>query len=315
MFSWPNLYREIIEKPYISGRRRLKIITGFASAAFVHHVLYSFDDLHIEIILGMAKAQPITIWDHNEYIKLINDTNRLEVYYYIGYPPIHSKAILWGRTLTAGEIAFIGSANFSWNGFKDYQEIMTPTDSDNVRIIFPQKSDLISCTDPAVFKRITVSYQRDQSSNKINTSAVGAAIKGRPFVVLSLISERSGEVPLRSGLNWGQRPGRELNQAYIAIPKKIHYENPGFFPERGEEFTIITDDGESIICVVAQDNDKAIESSQDNSILGKYFRKRLSLPLGALVRTQDLDNYGRRSISIHKIDNETYFMDFDPGRG
>ncbi|ASJ57639.1 hypothetical protein BP422_22055 [Brevibacillus formosus] len=118
------------------------------------------------------------------------------------------------------------------------------------------------------------------------------------------------EVHEKSGLNWGQRHGREPNQAYIPIPSAIHQQNPGFFPPRKHEFNLITDDGQSFVCVVAQDNNKALESSHDNSILGKYFRIRLGVPLGGKVQTTDLTQYGRDTVRIYKIDDETYYLDF-----
>ena len=61
---------------------------------------------------------------------------------------------------------------------------------------------------------------------------------------------------------------------------------------------------------MAQDGDKAIHSTKNNSLLGKYFRKRLGVPLGEFVTRQHLQAYGRTDIKICKIDNETYFMDF-----
>ncbi len=76
------------------------------------------------------------------------------------------------------------------------------------------------------------------------------------------------------------------------------------------QFNLITDDGESFTCVVAQENNKALETPEDNSILGKYFRKRLNVPLGSFVKVEDLDRYGRHHVTIYKINNETYFMDF-----
>lgn len=131
---------------------------------------------------------------------------------------------------------------------------------------------------------------------------------------LPLTMKGTSEPHRRAGLNWGQRPGREPNQAYIPIPRNIHIDNPVFFPERGVEFNVITDDGESFICVVAQDNDKALETSHDNSILGKYFRKRLGVPFGAPVTEADLQNYGRNSVTIYKIDDGTFYLDFGQRR-
>ena len=47
-------------------------------------------------------------------------------------------------------------------------------------------------------------------------------------------------VPYSSGLNWGQRPGREPNQAYISVP--VYIQKSNFLPLPGVEFSILTDD-------------------------------------------------------------------------
>ncbi len=83
-----------------------------------------------------------------------------------------------------------------------------------------------------------------------------------------------------------------------------------FFPDIGVQFTVYTDNDKVLICTRAQQNGKAIHTPHDNSIIGKYFRERLGLRLGALVRKEDLERYGRTDIVFYKIDNETYYMDF-----
>ena len=115
-------------------------------------------------------------------------------------------------------------------------------------------------------------------------------------------------VPQRSGLNWGQRPGRNLNQAYIPISAEI--QRSKFFPDRGVEFLVECDDGELFKCVRAQANGKALETSSDNSLLGIYFRRRLGVRQGYLVTIEHLFRYGRTSVDISKKDNFRYFMDF-----
>ncbi|GED13743.1 phospholipase D-like domain-containing protein [Aneurinibacillus migulanus] len=134
-----------------------------------------------------------------------------------------------------------------------------------------------------------------------------------PFVDLPLTKKTNPfEVAVRSGLNWGQRPeyNRESNQAYIPVHLDTHQNNPGFFPPRGTRFTILTDDGEEFTCVMAQDNNKAIETCDNNSILGIYFRQRLNLPLGFMVTIEDLLEYGRTYVRVYKIQDYLYYMDF-----
>ena len=73
---------------------------------------------------------------------------------------------------------------------------------------------------------------------------------------------------------------------------------------------MITDDGQRLWCIRGGDNGKNLETPDDNSILGKYFRRRLSLESGIFVRKEDLDNYGRTSVAISRLDGDVFFLDF-----
>ena len=130
------------------------------------------------------------------------------------------------------------------------------------------------------------------------------------FITLPLTIKSGGIeiVPMRSGLNWGQRPGRNSDQAYLSIPAEI--QRSGFFPERGIEFLLGCDDGEIFKCVRAQANGKAIECPQGNALLGLYFRKRLAVRPGYLVTIGHLQKYGRTSVDISRINQYRYFLDF-----
>ena len=133
---------------------------------------------------------------------------------------------------------------------------------------------------------------------------------GFGFVTLPLTTRRGGRllVPQRSGLNWGQRPGREPNQAYLSVPVEV--QRSGYFPERGDGFIIECDDGFLMKCVRSQDNGKAIESPTDNSIIGIYFRRRLGVLPGHMVTLDHLPASGRISVDIHFRDKGLYYLDF-----
>ncbi len=115
-------------------------------------------------------------------------------------------------------------------------------------------------------------------------------------------------MPTASGLNWGQREGREPNQAYLSLRSSVYQTD--FFPARTIHFTVYTDDNKVLICTRAQDNGKAIHTPHNNSLIGEYFRNRLGLTSGEYVTKDDLFAYGRTDVDFYKIDDETYFMDF-----
>ena len=130
------------------------------------------------------------------------------------------------------------------------------------------------------------------------------------WVKLPLFSERDKQIHTHSGLNWGQRDGREANQAYIPVPAKI--QRSGFFPPRGQYFSVLTDDGFPFVCVIAQENGKALQTTNNNSELGEYFRQKLGVALGAPVTLADLDKFGNRYVKFTKINEEEYYMEFIP---
>lgn len=132
------------------------------------------------------------------------------------------------------------------------------------------------------------------------------------FVTLPFTTKLKGElkVPKASGLNWGQRPGREQNQAYLSIPAYIQKSN--FFPLPGHPFLIECDDGEIFNCIRAQANGKAIHTPLNNSLLGIYFRRRLGVMPGYMVKIDHLIKYGRSSVDISKLTDNRYFLDFSP---
>lgn len=137
-------------------------------------------------------------------------------------------------------------------------------------------------------------------------------------ITLSLLDTHSGDTHKKSGLNWGQielgPAGRKKPyQAYIPVPSAVQLSD--FFPNRGEQFTVLTDDGNSFIFVRAQAGGKALHTTLDNSQLGKYIRSRLGVRSGQYVTRQHLAEYGRTDITFTKIDEETYILDFRPNFG
>jgi len=314
MIATPELYSRLLRNPYNKGLRHLKILTGYASSAFLHHVANDLREANIEIIIGMARKDGIRNWDHSEFLRLSQATQgRVSVYYHIGEQSVHAKCLSWNNKSDAPEISFAGSANFSWNGYWSYYETMVQLPvAEDISIAF-QSVTPANCLDAPQIECIPL---LDMPHNAPHVGSLKELANLSPVVTLNLFHCRGkGGAPIvheRSGLNWGQRPEyrREPDQAYIPIPKKVHQLHPDFFPPRNHEFTIVTDDGQSFIAVIAQDNNKAIETRYDNSIIGRYFRDRLKVERGSPVVYEDLEKYGRNSVSLHKLGEDLYFLDF-----
>ena len=114
------------------------------------------------------------------------------------------------------------------------------------------------------------------------------------------------------GLNWGQRENRDPNQSYLQLEPEVY--NGDFFPVKGKYFIVETDDNETIIFNRAQkEKGCALQTPENNAILGGYIRKRLGIVNGAEIVKDDILNYGRDFITFTKIDDLHYKLDFSNG--
>lgn len=320
MYHITDLERVAFDGPYEEGFRTLHILSGYASSAFLMHILTRFPDLEVDLVIGMAKKDGIRIWDHDRYVQIMNENPRIRISYQKSLPGVHTKIYHWTDNMFINNSqTFIGSANFSWNGFRDQFELLAESNFPNIDEVF-NVTDTILCTDPNSEQEINflhVNPQRRPRTNEIVQFAIRSEdedniyLQNLPYVDLPLLIRNDTAIHERAGLNWGQRPGREPNQAYIPVPTPFNRRNPDFFPPREQQsFTLLTDDGQQLICKMAQGNRKAIQTTENNSIMGRYFRNRIGVPLGARVDVQDVVSYGRTNVRVYKIDSETYFMDF-----
>lgn len=111
------------------------------------------------------------------------------------------------------------------------------------------------------------------------------------------------------GLNWGQRENRDPDQSYLQLTPDIY--RGDFFPKKGKYFIVNTDDGEIIIFTRAQkDLGCALQTPENNAILGKYIRKRLGLAEGSEITKSDIQKYGRSDIDFEKVDDMHYNLYF-----
>ena len=315
-----NLFDTVLVEPARLSSDKLYIISGYAAATMVSKHFQALKkiskDVKIELIVGMAVSDGISRQDHEGFCSLASESHKdLFICHYVAYNcPVHSKLYAW-YSGNVPKIGFNGSANYSQRAFgANCRESIVHDNPEEIRLFFNiVKQDSINCLDPQVPGLITL-FDRTEGymggTEEIKEEPRTAeGFEGLPHVTVPLLN-KSGQVSERSGLNWGQRPeyNRAPNQAYIALPAPIR--DSGFFPPRGEHFTILTDDDKTLLCVRAQDSAKAIETPNNNSDLGLYFRNRLNVPEGASVTMDHLQQYGRTDIDFYKIDDETYYMDF-----
>lgn len=289
------------------GFRRLRIVSGYATAGMASWHMEELGEflsaVTIELIVGMSPRAGIEEVQHRGLQALArkppNDM-QFSCRYVVRGNPVHAKVYIWLED-DRPKLAYAGSANYTVPAFRRSQpqvEVMVPVDPEiAARLhtkILPFTED---CADEDIERKIVLKEAKTANDRPED-------------ITLSLLT-RKGDTPEKSGINWGQRPGREKNQAYINIPVRIG--ESGFFPERYERFAVLTDDGTSFVMVRAQDSGKGLETPHNNSLLGEYLRKRIGVGSGEYVTREHLERYGRTDVTFIKIDNETYLMNFRSG--
>lgn len=297
-----ELFNSVLIEPATKGANKLLIVSGFATANMADKHIKDLTErdttVSISLIVGMARNGVDKI-QHRAFQELTQHTDKdFCCYYLVKSNPCHSKVFIWQDNEKAIK-AFVGSANYTRQGFGGKQlESMTETDPVLAQQYFYSLYPLcLPCVNDDIENNIPVIEL--QKTEQYNDDKV---------VTLSLLDSKTGDTHKHAGLNWGQREGREKNQAYIPVPKKIRKRE--FFPPRGEQFTVLTDDDASFILAIAQDDGKALHSTENNSILGRYFRNRIGVPFGARITNQHLKKYGRSDVSFYRIDSDTYYMNF-----
>ena len=260
--------------------------------------------------------------DHAAFLSLhLEFPHNFKGYYLTNQPPVHSKVYAWYNATTP-IIGFAGSANYSQYGFFETLQVnqISSEDPSSIKEFY---DSLIPRTIfmPDLAVQIPVGHRPPGVHGSVAPGAINWEIPNRRVTISFL--QRDGTLPAISGLNWGQRVEniydqvtreitgtrrREPNQAYLSLKQSARDE--GFLPEQALHFSLVTDDGQSFDCVVAQQGRKAIETTNNNSLLGIYFRNRIGIALGAPVTVEDLERYGRTDFTIEKINEETFLLDF-----
>lgn len=288
---------------------KLTIVSGYASASMLSQHLAELNDLGenptIDLTIGMASTGGIASAQHDAYLRLHQQSDQnVRCRYYTKNSSVHAKVYVWSRRKQP-VVAYAGSANYTHSGFRRGNRIEAMTEvsaksaSEFCRKIH-QGSQL--CLMDSIRDCVQVHEPTTIIRSSFEVPLIGESVR------LSLLIKKTNDTPERSGLNWGQRPDRNPNEAYIPIPSKIY--NTGFFPPTGERFIVQTDDHETMEFVRAQANGKGLETPESNSILGEYFRRRIGVDSGGYVTRKNLDQYGRTDVKFTKIDEETFFLDF-----
>jgi len=244
------------------------------------------------------------------------------------YPDIacHSKCYVWLEENKPIR-GLVGSANFTSNGLEnDYRESLIEVAKNELYIVKGYIDIIVASS-----KSCTDVNQQDESLESKGSTYV---VKNKEICEMILFEPRTGEVPSRSGLNWGLAEGSNVNPEDAYIPIRVdHIKNylflfPPIRPKLSSErvrgnpvdvIEIIWDDGVSMKGrlegsqpIDGVKHPKQISSSPTKSELGAYFRRRLGLSPGQQVKRSHLESYGASSVRISLLSDGVYYFDFSP---
>lgn len=311
----------ILLSPIQEGADTLNIVSGHASPTMASWLLTTLRELRhnqalpfisVNLIVGMIPFEGIRESAHEAFKGMhqcsLQDTDQdsFSCGYVIEGPSVRSNLYVW---LKGGKpcAAFTGSAPFLQSAFlpSHIEDLMLEVDPRAALDYFlgVEKRSMF-CNHAEIDTQICITNDFPSSASSRPGNESDEKVEE---VTLSLLT-KDGEVGSRSGLNWGQRGTRNPNEAYIPVPASVSRSK--FFPDGRRHFTVQTDDHKSLILRLEQQNDKALATPLNNSLLGEYFRRRLGLGNGQFVSKEDLDKYGRHDVRFTKIDEEQYYMDF-----
>lgn len=315
-----SLYQKALIEPLEHGANKLYIVSGYASANMasrhIKDILEYDSGIAISLIVGMCPIDGVDKVSHEGFISLMGGGLGVdfECKYVYENPAVHSKVYVWCKDAKP-LVAFTGSANYTQPAFRSSRrkEVLVACEASLAYSYFEEiEKNTVYCNHCEVEDYVKVtkrqaSRRTEEGGEVENTDTQQRPLQDTEKITLSLL-QRGGDVGQRSGLNWGQRPGREPNQAYIPLATSIARQN--FFPLEKAHFSVLTDDNKYLILRAEQQNDKALTTPLNNSLLGEYFRNRLGLANGQFVEKAHLERYGRTDVDFYKIDEETFYMDF-----
>jgi hypothetical protein len=312
-----DIFNRALLEPLDKGANELYVVSGYATANMAaYHIACAKSrrkNFALNLIVGMCPQDGIEVKNHRAITQLQGKrySSGFKCRYLFKRPSVHSKVYAWFKDKKPIE-GFVGSANYTQNAFKEInREVLTNEDPKSCYDYYKSLlSDTVECNNKNAERLINI-FDNLYTKPSPKTGKRPTGVKKYPKAIsresLSLL-DKDAQVPKGSGLNWGQRVGRNHNEAYLSVPSPI--QNTGFFPPIGEIFTVTTDDDQLLICVRAQANGKAIHTTFNNALLGEYFRKRLGLKKDQPVTKNDLLRYGRSYVDFYKFDDENYLMDF-----
>lgn len=308
-----KIMKAVLIDPAHEGGEELRIISGYASPAMLESHLRLCQDaglsISIHLTIGMLQGK-LDEQNKASYQAVMSTewggSRATGVSVICQGPAVHSKVYVWSGSGNYRK-AFAGSANYSVSAMLEEKtlEVCSEVDwasaSEYVRRC-ELNSRSVNLT-PATSSR----RQAEPVFMLTDAAPEETSIIRSDFIEIPLLVPEGDvmQTPAKSGINWGQRDGREPNQAYLSLSTQIR----NFFPPAPIRFMVYTRSHGGFVGVRAQAEGKALQSSTNNSILGLILRQALGVKEGAYVTTEDVGRAGMEIIRCYRMVSGDFFLD------
>lgn len=328
-----KLYKNIIQAE-ASSFDKLRVISGYGSPSFLRRIKKEFPDLTITLFLGMTK-QGISEQNHAQFKLFTEKFEDMSIYYDISAIPNHMKIVEF--VSSESRKTFIGSANFTENGFINQRESMTLID-DCTDLLFQKQKELsLLCTDENIEKYVPFYFDTsltdeypDLSVEVIEINEVNdESEKGKQrydanekyFKTLKLLRSNANkayyntfdiEIVLKSDHNprWdatGINAWSDDKVPTLVQTPRLSFDQ--VFPVE-ESFEIISDDGEKYQAQLTGRFNGNLVLNDGN--IYEYVRKHIGLAEKRPINHKDLEDFGNTKIHFERLDRNSYLMYFEP---
>ena len=308
-----KIMESVLMAPACEGGEELRIVSGYASPAMLESHLRMFQEagkvVSIHLTVGMLQGK---LDEQNKagYLDVMSadwgGSKAAGVSVICQGPPVHSKVYVWSGANNYRK-AFAGSANYSVSAMLEEKTLEVCAEVDwSVASEYVRNCELNS--HPISMAPATPPRRQPEPAFMLSDAAPEeSSIIRSEFIEIPLLVAEGNvmETPARSGINWGQREGREPNQAYLSLSPTIR----DFFPAPGVRFMVYTRRYGGFVGVRAQQDGKALQSSTNNSILGLILRQAIGVNEGAYVTTADVMRAGLETLRCYRMVSGDFYLD------
>lgn len=333
MYLTDDLYHNIIQTES-KDAKVLKIISGYGSALFLKRVKEEYLHLKIVLFLGMT-AEGVSQKNHDIFKELMNRYNDVYVYYQIEGSPNHMKILEFDSF--EYQNTYIGSANFTENGFINNREVMTLVNESVELLFLKQLETSLLCIDDNIEKYIKI-YEEEPMS----TLAILEEDEENYSTVSNINNKENKQENKNLDKNYYSRfieLKKEMNPIYYLefdIEIILEPENNPRWQSTGinswindklpilvqtprilfdkifpieEIFEIYSDDGMRYIAQLTGRFNGELKIINGN--IYEYVKERIGLVEYRPISREDLKKYGETKIHFERIDKLKYLMSFN----